>query len=95
MHEGATLNARKDASVNGLGKLSSTEDKSSPRAAKGLVGGRGGKMDMGNGRRIYSCRYQTSEVGHIGHEQGTHFIGNPPKESAIDDPGVSAGAADD
>ncbi|MBT9170997.1 MAG: hypothetical protein DDT18_01354 [Actinobacteria bacterium] len=95
MHEGATLNARKDAFVNGLGKLSSTEDKSSPRAAKSLVGGGGGKMDMGNGRGIYSCCYQTGEVGHVSHKQSAYFIGNLPKESKIDDPGVSAGAADD
>ena len=71
------------------------EDHTATGPTEGLVRRGGDEMAVRNGRRMEPSRHQAGDVGDVGHEQGTHLVGDGAEAREVDDPAVGAGAADD
>ena len=71
------------------------EDQAAPGAPKGLVGGGGHHVGIGNGRGVDTGGHQSGNVGHVHHQIGAHGVGHFPEFGEVDDAGIGGGTGHD
>mmetsp|Transcript_109442 Transcript_109442/g.274134 ORF Transcript_109442/g.274134 Transcript_109442/m.274134 type:complete len:517 (+) Transcript_109442:95-1645(+) len=71
------------------------EDHPSPRAAQGLVRGRGDHIAMREGRGVHACGDQAGDVRNVRHEQRAHLICDRAELGEVHDARVGGGTAQD
>ena len=89
------LETREDRLVDSGRVLGGREDASAPGTAQGLVGGEGDDVAVGHRVGVNAAGNEPGDVGSVEHEQGSDLLGDLPKRSRFDDPGVGRGPRND
>ena len=79
----------------GIGEVLAHENDTATGTAERLVGGRGNDVCPLHGVFKQTCCNETGRVGHVNHEQGTHFIGNLAHALVVPFAAVGRTTADD
>src|SRR6185436_9246432 len=95
MHKGPTLYTWKNKLVDRFGMLSFAHRDTASWPAKGLVGGRGDKICIGDRIRMEPGGDQSGNVGDIDEQIGADRLGNPLESWEIERPRIGARADDE
>ncbi len=94
VHQGTSLDPRKDGRVDFLGPVFPANNGTSPGAPQGLVGGHRHDVGMRDWRSVLPGGNQASDMGHVDHEERTAFPGDFTQNLEIQKPRVGAGASE-
>jgi len=86
---------REDGLVNGGGEVLPTEDESRAGTTESFVGGGGGDVRMGHGRRMHSTGDETCDVSHVEDVDSSHLVGDLAHADEVPQAGIGAAATDD
>ena len=95
VHQRAALSAGEDALIDSLCKLLFAENDTAAGTAKGLMGGAGNDISIGNGVHVKACSDKTCDMSHIYHEQRTDLMSDVCNNIKANSTGICTCAGND